>query len=75
MGDELKRSLEKWLKENKALCVKIDAGTVTPESLGYNPKIVRDECNLISQLLYLQEVKAEMINKHKTGEEDVKAND
>lgn len=60
MSDQLKKLLEKQLAEYKKLLVKIDAGVIAPESLGYNPKIIVDEKNLIEQLLYLQEVKAEI---------------
>lgn len=60
MNEELKSLLKKQRDEYKKICIKIDAGTMTVENLGYNPKLIQDEIRLIEQLLYLQEVKAEI---------------
>lgn len=63
MNEELVSLLKKQRDEYKKICIKIDAGTMTAEDLGYSPKLIQDETRLIEQLLYLQEVKAEITSK------------
>lgn len=60
MKKELEKMLKAQLDEDRKTLVKLDAGSMTPQELGYNPKLISDERALIEQLLYLQEVKAEI---------------
>lgn len=64
MNDNLYSLLVERRNTDNAIAVKIDAGTMSVEELGYNPKLLRDEINLINQLLYLQEVRAEITSNN-----------
>lgn len=69
MNEELISLLKEQYQNDKATLIKIDAGTMTVEQLGYNPKLLHDEMRIIDQFLYLQEVKAEIASTLQSKED------
>lgn len=69
MDEKLLSLLKEQYQNDKATLIKIDAGTMTVEQLGYNPKLLQDEMRIIDQFLYLQEVKAEIASQSQSKED------
>lgn len=69
MNEKLLSLLKEQYQNDKATLIKIDAGTMTVEQLGYNPKLLQDEMRIIDQFLYLQEVKAEIASQSQSKED------
>lgn len=69
MNEKLLSLLKEQYQNDKATLIKIDAGTMTVEQIGYNPKLLQDEMRIIDQFLYLQEVKAEIASQSQSKED------
>lgn len=69
MNEELISLLKEQYKNDKTILIKIDAGTMMVDQLGYNPKLLQDEMKIIDQFLYLQEVKAEIASTSQSKED------
>lgn len=69
MDEKLISLLKEQYQNDKTTLIKIDAGTMTVDQLGYNPKLIQDEMKIIDQFLYLQEVKAEIASQLQSKED------